>query len=49
MESIVIAFALGVLLVSLVSSLAAVAGEHAERDRRIRVAVLRSRGATCSR
>lgn len=42
---VVIAFALGVLVVALVSSLAAVAGEHAERDRRIRIANLRSRGA----
>lgn len=41
----VMGFALGVLLCVVVSSLAAVAGENAERDRRIRVAVLRSRRA----
>lgn len=39
----VIGFALGVLFVTAVSSLGAIAGEHAERDRRIRLAVLRSR------
>lgn len=38
-----IGFALGVLLCTLVSSLAVAAGERAERDRRIRLAVLRSR------
>jgi len=41
----VMGFALGVLLCAAVNSLAAVAGEKAERDRRIRVAVLRSRRA----
>lgn len=40
-----IGFALGVLLCALVSSFGAMAGERAERDRRIRLAVLRSRKA----
>lgn len=40
-----IGFAAGVLLCALVSSLGAIAGERAERERRIRLAVLRSRKA----
>lgn len=44
-QSVVLAFASGVLVVAWLMSLAAVAGEHAERDRRIRMAVLRSRSA----
>jgi len=38
-----VGYALGVLTVALFMSAAAAAGEHAERDRRIRLAVLRSR------